>query len=152
MFGPDSPTKARRVLHQLSHGVAAARTGSVEATVEALAPSHAEKILERTIATIEKESGRPLAAKKFETRSRPSPPPSAASTSTSNHAGTGFVVKDGVILTEPSRTAGSGEAGRAPAVGPSRGFRLSPTMPIPVRAESRDSRSAKESCSQVRSR
>jgi hypothetical protein len=54
--------QAGRVLRKLSHGVAAARTGSVEAVTEALAPSHAEKVLERAIATIEKERGAPLDA------------------------------------------------------------------------------------------
>jgi V8-like Glu-specific endopeptidase len=63
MLGTAPPKNAARFLRKLSHGVAAARTGAVEAaTVEALAPSHAEEVLERAIATIEKESGKSLDA------------------------------------------------------------------------------------------
>jgi S1-C subfamily serine protease len=52
-----------RFLRKLSHGVAGARTGAVEAaTIEALAPSHAERALERAVAAIEKERGMPLDA------------------------------------------------------------------------------------------
>ena len=56
-------TGAARFLRKLSHGVAGARTGAVEAaTVEALTPNHAEKALDRAITAIEKESGKPLDA------------------------------------------------------------------------------------------
>ena len=54
---------AARVLRKLSHGVAGARTGAVEAaTVEALSPSRAEQALDRAITTIERECGKPLDA------------------------------------------------------------------------------------------
>jgi S1-C subfamily serine protease len=45
----------------MSHGVAGARTGAVEAaTAEALSARHADAALERTIETIERESRRPV--------------------------------------------------------------------------------------------
>ena len=54
---------AARFLRKLSHGVAGARTGAVEAaTVEALAPKQADQALDRAIAAIEKETGKPLDA------------------------------------------------------------------------------------------
>src|SRR5688572_30173123 len=63
MVGAAPRNGAARFLRKLSHGVAGARTGAVEAaTVEALAPSHAEAALERAIVTIEKERGTPLDA------------------------------------------------------------------------------------------
>src|SRR5688500_7690918 len=52
---------ATRFLRKLSHGVAGARTGAVEAaTVEALAPAQVDRVLDRAIAAIEKETGRSL--------------------------------------------------------------------------------------------
>jgi V8-like Glu-specific endopeptidase len=54
-------SSAARALRKLSHGVAGARTGAVEAaTVEALSPKRAEQALDRAIATIQRETGKPL--------------------------------------------------------------------------------------------
>jgi V8-like Glu-specific endopeptidase len=56
-----SSAAAARYLRKLSHGVAGARTGAVEAaTAEALSPARVEMALERAIAAIEKETGAPL--------------------------------------------------------------------------------------------
>ncbi len=57
----DQRSPAARFLRKLSHGVAGARTGAVEAaTSEALSAEHADEALERTIQTIERESGAKL--------------------------------------------------------------------------------------------
>ena len=61
MSGTDRRSAAARYLRKLSHGVAGARTGAVEAaTTEALSAEHADEALEQTIETIERESGRPV--------------------------------------------------------------------------------------------
>lgn len=57
----DQRSAAARHLRRMSHGVAGARTGAVEAaTAEALSARHADAALERTIETIERESRRPV--------------------------------------------------------------------------------------------
>ena len=63
MPGDTPPSSAARVLRKLSHGVAGARTGAVEAaTAEALGPAQVDRALDRAIAAIEKETGKPLDA------------------------------------------------------------------------------------------
>ncbi len=57
-MGSEDSSAGARYLRKLSHGVAGARTGAVEAaTQEALSPVHAEEALELTIRTIERETG-----------------------------------------------------------------------------------------------
>jgi serine protease len=63
MSGPAAQNSARRFLRKLSHGVAGARTGAVEAaTVEALTPAQVDKALDQALAAIERETGKPLDA------------------------------------------------------------------------------------------
>ena len=61
MPGSDQRGAAARYLRKMSHGVSGARTGAAEAaTAEALSARHADAALERTIETIERESGQPV--------------------------------------------------------------------------------------------
>lgn len=61
MAGPDRSSAAARYLRKMSHGVAGAQTGAVEAAAaEALSAEHADEALEQTVRTIERESGRPV--------------------------------------------------------------------------------------------